>query len=340
MNPADLTARLTPFLEQETGSRVSLGDVRSMTGGATREAWRLDATFDAPGGGRETRKLVLLIIRPGGARGFSARDEFDLLRALVDAGAPVPRPAFAGEAALGRPFYLMERVDGEAIGRRIVKDDRFAAARRVLPRQLARALAAIHRVPIDGGKLRFLPGPRPGEPVIAGEVDRLEELYRQVAVDPHPAFELALRWLRAHLPPEGDLTLVHGDFRIGNVMVGEDGLRAVLDWELAHRGDPIEDIGWMCVRSWRFGADHRPLGGIGEREEFFAAYEEASGRRVDPEAARFWEIYGNLRWGVFTLVQVRTFLENLSPSVELASIGRRAAETEWELLNLMGGRAF
>jgi aminoglycoside phosphotransferase (APT) family kinase protein len=344
VDPQEIAARLTPLLERATAARVTLANVRSMTGGATREAWSLDATIDKPGAERAELPLVLLVFRPGGQRAFTAHDEFRLLAATRAAGAPVPQPMFVGEVELGRPFYLMERLSGETIGRRLVRDERFAAARRVLPVQLADALAAIHRVPLGGGAgydaLDFLPRPTPGRPVVESELDRLEELYRQITVEPHPAFEIAFRWLRGRQPASTDVTLVHGDFRIGNVMVGEEGLRAVLDWELAHVGDPLEDLGWLCVRSWRFGVDHLPCGGIGRREDLFEAYAKASGRAVDPDVVRFWEVYGNLRWGVFTLVQARSFLEGLSSSVELASIGRRTAETEWELLNLIEGRGF
>lgn len=340
MKADQLSARLTAFLERETGARVSVSDARSMTGGAVRDAWRVDAQLERPDGRKENQQLVLLLFRHGGPRTLSARDEFHLLEALWRAGAPVPRPLYFDEEALGRPFYAMERVAGETIGRKIVRDERFAAARRALPAELARALAAIHRVPIGEGQLPFLPGPEPGRPIAAGEVDRLEMLYRQIAVEAHPAFEIALRWLRAHAPRASRLALVHGDFRLGNLVVDETGLRAVLDWELAHRGDPLEDLAWVCVRSWRFGMDHLPLGGIAEREALFTAYENATGDLLDREALRFWEVYGNLRWGVFTLIQVRGFLEGISSSVELASIGRRTAETEWELLNLIEGRAF
>ena len=340
MKPEDIVSRLTPFLERETGGPVQVANVRTLTGGATREAWSLDVTIRESGAPRELG-LVLLIFRPGGQRAFTAGDEFRLLAATRAAGAPVPKPMFVGEAELGRPFYMMERLSGETIGRRLVREERFAEARRVLPQQLAEALAAIHRVPLDGGEpLDFLPRPEPGKPVVASELERLEEMYRQITVEPHPAFEIAFRWLAERQPTSTDVALVHGDFRIGNVMVGEEGLRAVLDWELAHAGDPFEDLGWLCVRSWRFGVDHLPMGGISRREELFDAYARASGRPVDPDVVRFWEVYGNLRWGVFTLVQVRSFLEGLSNSVELASIGRRTAETEWELLNLIEGKGF
>jgi aminoglycoside phosphotransferase (APT) family kinase protein len=128
--------------------------------------------------------------------------------------------------------------------------------------------------------------------------------------------------------------VVHGDFRIGNVIFGPEGLRAVLDWELAHVGDPMEDVGWLCVRSWRFGADDRPAGGLCGREEFFAAYERAGGVAIERAAAHWWEVFGNLRWGIMCIMQARTFLDGVVRSVELASLGRRVAEMELELLEL------
>ena len=129
--------------------------------------------------------------------------------------------------------------------------------------------------------------------------------------------------------------LVHGDYRIGNVIFGPEGVRSILDWELPHLGDPLEDLGWMCTRAWRFGADENPVGGLGQREDFWAAYEKASGIHVDPEAARWWEVFGNLKWGIITISQARTHMDGLVSSVELASIGRRTVENELELLNLI-----
>jgi aminoglycoside phosphotransferase (APT) family kinase protein len=231
----------------------------------------------------------------------------------------------------------MERLDGETIGRRLVRDERWVRARAALPAQLARALAAIHRVPVGAGELEFLPRPAPGVPVAVAELDRLEELYRQITVEPHPAFEVALRWLRARGPETTDVALVHGDFRIGNVMVGEEGLRAVLDWELAHVGDPLEDLGWLCVRSWRFGADQLPLGGIGTREQLLRAYAEASGRQVDPEAVRFWEVLGNLKLAVIFLTGARSFAQGRSSDPVHAFTAFQNPELEAENLRLIDG---
>lgn len=339
MKAEEMVARLEPFLAAETGvDAASMREFRTMTGGAVRSAFSFD--LELPGSGQAAPEpLVLLAFRPGGASSFGAPEEFALLRAVHARGAKVPKPRFVGEEALGRPFYIMERIPGESIGRRIVRRDEFAAARAALPAQLAEAAAAIHRVDTDEPALHFLASAPQGRSNAAHLLAELDALYRLIALEPHPVFELAFRWLARNEPPSFGTTLVHGDFRIGNVLVDENGLRAVLDWELAHIGDPLEDLGWLCGRSWRFGADERTCGGVGQREELAAAYEKASGRQVDATALRWWEVFGNLRWGIFTLVQVRPFLDGQTKNMELGMIGRRAAETEWELLNLMEGKA-
>ncbi len=156
--------------------------------------------------------------------------------------------------------------------------------------------------------------------------------------EPHPAFELGLRWLADRVPdapPEPEL--VHGDYRNGNFIVGPEGIRAVLDWELAHLGDCIEDLGWLCVKSWRFGVPDNLVGGFGAVDDLLAAYERAGGRRVDEAALRFWVGLGTLKWGVICVGQSFTHLSGLVRSVELATLGRRVAETEWDLLQILDG---
>ena len=170
------------------------------------------------------------------------------------------------------------------------------------------------------------------------EIAELERDYRSFDW-PRPVFELALRWLRDHDPgPSQEVTLVHGDFRHGNLIIGPDGVRAVLDWELAHIGDPMEDLGWICVNSWRFGEIDKPVGGFGSREELFAGY-EAAGRRVDPDRVTFWEVMGTLRWGVMCCGMMQRFRTGPEHSIERAMIGRRASETEIDLLRLLAPRA-
>ena len=332
MEPEEVAGKLTEFLKRSHGARsVRLEGLRLLTGGASRQTWSFDAAIEDPQGRVKTLPLVL---RSDPRRGpnFMARElEYRLLEAAGAAGVPVPAVHLMGDGSLGVPFFLMERVEGETIPRRLLRDEEYAEARRAMTGQLAVILAKVHRVPPVEG----LTAPAEGRSPAEEEIAQFEQRYRAIAPEPHPAFELAFRWLRANLPRTSERALVHGDYRIGNVIFGPEGARALLDWELAHVGDPMEDLGWICVRSWRFGNHDLPVGGLGSREEFFHAYEEAGGFPVDAGRVRFWELFGNLRWGIICISQARTYLEGLSASVELASIGRRTAETEWELLNLM-----
>ena len=336
--PEDLGEKLADSLKRHHNARsVRIDNLRLLTGGASRQTWSFDATIEDERGHSETRPLILRA-DPRRSELMTRGIECRLLESVVAAGVLAPRMHAPGDESIGVPFFVMERVEGETIARRLLRDDEYANARAVLPDQLAAILAKIHSVPIDRPGVRDLPTPPAGVSPAHYEIDRHEKVYRALTPDPHPAFELAFRWLRERAPNCDERRLVHGDFRIGNVIFGPEGARAILDWELAHIGDPMEDIGWLCVRSWRFGSDDLPVGGVGTREEFFRAYEDAGGCAVDPERVRFWEAFGNLRWGITCIVQVKTYLAGVSHSVELASIGRRVAETEWELLELMEER--
>src|SRR5438105_553050 len=306
------------------GVRVNMVNADAVFGDAKRPSGLWQEVGPAHG---DRERLVLRRDPPGQHLQSSRRDEFALLRAAAAGGLSVPRVRWCEEdpAVLGSAFFVMDFVEGETLARRLLRDAEYAPARAALPAQLADALARIHRVDPGLPELAFLPAPAPGETPAAAELGRYEQIYRAIAPDPHPALELAFRWLAPRRPAPGALTVVHGDYRIGNLLFGPEGLRAVLDWELAHVGDPLEDLGWICVRSWRFGAD-LPVGGLCEREPFFAAYERASGRSIDRDAVRWWEVFGNLRWGIMCIMQARTFLDGAVASVELASLGRRVAE--------------
>jgi aminoglycoside phosphotransferase (APT) family kinase protein len=150
--------------------------------------------------------------------------------------------------------------------------------------------------------------------------------------------ELGLRWLEDHLPETGAAApprLVHGDYRNGNFIVGPEGIRVVLDWELSHLGDPVEDLGWLCVKSWRFGNVDQRVGGFGTTDELLTAYAAAGGANVSPGHLRYWETFGTLKWGIICEMQCFAHLQGLVRSVELAALGRRIAETEWDLLELI-----
>jgi aminoglycoside phosphotransferase (APT) family kinase protein len=248
-----------------------------------------------------------------------------------DAGLPSPRVmhVLQPQDELGTGF-IMQRIEGETIARKILRDEQFAKARPILARQLGRVAAGIHGLPAASlPKLRGVTS--------TGEIADLEREYRSFG-RPRPVFELALRWLRERDPgPSREVTLVHGDFRHGNLIIGPDGARAVLDWELAHLGDPMEDLGWICVNSWRFGEIDKPVGGFGTREDLFAGYEE-TGRKVDRDRVTFWEVMGTLRWGVMCCGMMQRFRQGPDHSMERAMIGRRSSETEIDLLRLLAPR--
>jgi len=336
VTPEEVSDRLAAFLQRSHNARsVRIDNLRLLTGGASRQTWSFDAVIEHADGRTDTLALVSRADPRKGPNVMSRETEYRVLEAAGAAGVPVPRVHLMGDDSMGVPFFLMDRVEGETIARRILRDDAYAEARPFMTSQLGRIAAAIHRTPIHTPGLERLPRPEPGLSPAETEVARFEQTYRAFAPEPHPAFELAFRWLKLNLPPPAEPALVHGDYRMGNLIVGPEGVRSVLDWELAHIGDPLEDFGFLCVRSWRFGNDELPVAGVGQREQLFAAYEAAGGRRVDPQTVRWWETFGNLRWGIICIMQARAYLDGMSKSVELATIGRRTAETEWELLNLM-----
>jgi aminoglycoside phosphotransferase (APT) family kinase protein len=207
--------------------------------------------------------------------------------------------------------------------------------------QLAEDLAIIHRIaPADVSAAPGMRGPGPTEDPLAYHRWATEQLYRHDVLNPHPAIEWAFRWLDrviARLEPTGrPPCIVHGDFRIGNMLYDEAGLTAVLDWEGVHIGEPEEDISWLCARVWRFGSNELEAGGIAPREDWIRAYEHASGITISRERVAAWEVLQNIRWCEITMMQARAHLDGFTVSHELAAIGRRTAETELEILRLCG----
>ncbi|CAB4579363.1 unannotated protein [freshwater metagenome] len=297
----------------------AIGALTRLSGGASRETWR----FEADG-----EPLILQRQRAGDTRDMEV--EASVLRAAAAAGVPVPHLLASGRFENGARYMIQSWVDGETIARKILRDDDFASARDSLVGQFATALAAVHSIPVDD-----VPG-LPTTDQVAQYRQSLDDLNAQLQQS-HPAFELAFRWLEANRPASARRTVVHGDFRLGNVMVGPEGLRAVLDWELAHIGDPMEDLGWLCVRAWRFGSD-LPVAGVGNYDALLAAYESATGSPADPEALLWWEVLGTVKWGIMCMLQASAHLLGFSRSHELAAIGRRVCENEYDILLALEGR--
>jgi aminoglycoside phosphotransferase (APT) family kinase protein len=312
--------RLEAVLRPVLGDGVTVENLRALTGGASRTTWAFDAL---------TPERRALILRTGPPDDVHAGMELEaaVQRRAAAAGAPVPRILAADNsaAALGNPYLICDAIAGETIVRRIHRSLDENARQRLL-QQCAHALAAIHRADPDGIGLAESDG-------LTEWRDRLDAMSDTTAT-----FEWAFRWLGAHRPSPSRKVLVHGDFRMGNLIVDDTGLAAVLDWELVHTGEVYEDLAWFCIRAWRFGApEDMGAGGLGSVETFLAAYEAAADTTLDREAFRWWLTVATLRWGVICRFQAERHLSGQTPSVELAAIGRRVAETEWDVLDLLEG---
>ena len=315
-----MKAQLAEVLRPVVGE-VSIENLCTLTGGASRTTWAFDAVTNG------TRQALILRTGPPDDVHAGMELEAAVQRRAAAAGAPVPHILAADNspAALGNPYLICNAIGGETIVRRIHRalDDN---GRDRLLRQCAQALAAIHRADPDGIGLAHTEQ-------LAEWRDRLDEMGDTTAT-----FEWAFRWLAAHRPPPTPARLVHGDFRMGNLIVDESGLAAVLDWELVHIGEVYEDLAWFCIRAWRFGApEELGAGGLGSVESFLSAYQEAAGVTVDRDAFRWWLTVATLRWGVICRFQAERHLSGQTPSVELAAIGRRVSETEWDVLDLLEG---
>jgi aminoglycoside phosphotransferase (APT) family kinase protein len=323
----DMVSALALRLRTLWGTEAEVTAVRPLPGGASRESWdvRVRTAGDAQ------RRLILL--RDGGRAqpDKNVAVEAAAMTAARQAGVPVAEVydygAAAEHCALGPAYLLMERLEGETIPRRLLRDEAYAAVRPGLARRLGEVLAQIHQVNPDS--VPSLP-----------RVDALAQvtgLYQAFA-EPRPAVEIGLRWLAAHRPAPAADTLVHGDFRTGNLMVGQDGLAGVLDWELAHRGDPRQDLGWLCTKAWRFGSAS-PVGGFGARADLMAGYAAGGGIPPDEQTQRWWELYGTVRWALLCRRQAERYLAQDEPSIELAVLGRRVCEQEWDILLALGHAA-
>ncbi|HEY3067480.1 MAG TPA: phosphotransferase family protein [Methylomirabilota bacterium] len=328
-----VAATLGTVVAARIGPPGEVRNVTRLTGGATKITWSFDARV-----GDGVEPLILQqssprVSTPGDPMAslprVSGADEAALLGAAANAGVPVAavRATLAPSDGLGVGL-VTDRIEGETLGARIARDERFAAIRPLLAGQCGRILAALHRIDVAAAPFLAEQGP-------AAQVRLYREVYESFD-HPRPAMEIALRWVAAHAPTTAPTAIVHGDFRNGNFVVGADGIRAVLDWEIAHLGDPMEDLGWLCVKTWRFGGA-APVGGFGAREALFAAYEGAGGV-VDAARVRFWEAFGCVKWSIMCMMKGESGRRGGRHDLEQLAIGRRAEEPLWDFLDLVHGR--
>ncbi|MFP6653997.1 MAG: phosphotransferase family protein [Myxococcota bacterium] len=295
-----------------------------VTGVASLGAQRLSVFLTISENGH-TKKAVAQIAAAG-SDAHAVESEAQLLRAAEHAGVPVPR-LLAVDSESGT--IISEYVEGESIPRRILRlVEATPGLESRLTSDCGQALAMIHQIEIGAfDDLEDLSDP----------IDYAEAMEsRLIMLDtPHPTFRLGVRWLRRNAKiADADPVLVHGDFRLGNFLATEAGLTAVLDWELVHRGDAMEDLAWLCLRTWRFGTDEQTVGGFGSLAALRSAYEEAGGLWRQ-EAFRWWTVARTLWWGLGLAGQAQSYLAGDTNSVVLAASGRRVVELEYDLLRLM-----
>ena len=308
----------------EVGIEGKVSNLEPLTGGASKEIWKFEVS--------NAKKSTKMILRRGsgieGPLAIKTADEARIQKEVIKVGAPVPKilAVSKNEEELG-DSYIMHFVEGESIARKILRDKEYKKALPILAYQCGEAIAKIHNVDINN--FSFLPK-KPAE-------DQLEDLYStyQSFEQPSPVYEYAYLWLKEQDFGNFQESLVHGDFRLGNIIVNADGLQSIIDWELAHIGNPLQDLGWVCGNSWRFGKNDKVVGGFGELEDLLEGYNSVSKLKVNKEMVRCWQVFGTFRWGVICLIQAYAHLNGTINSIEKAAIGRRVSETEIDIVDLL-----
>jgi aminoglycoside phosphotransferase (APT) family kinase protein len=327
-----MSQELGNLLSKKLDSESINGEIinlEPLTGGASKEIWKFEVKLKD--------KSEKYILRRGsgieGALAIKTSDEAQIQKTVRKLGALVPE--IISVSSLSEPLgdsYIMKFVEGETIARKILRDAEYKNALQNLAFECGESIAKIHQA--DIAEFSFLPKKTVNE--------QLSDLYETYTLfnQPSPVFEYTYLWLKEQNFGEINDSLVHGDFRLGNIIVSQDGLQSIIDWELAHVGNPLQDLGWICGNSWRFGNTDKVVGGFGNLEDLLDGYNSVSEYQVDEETVKAWQVFGTFRWGVICLIQASAHLNGTINSVEKAAIGRRVSETEIDIVDLLflGGR--
>ena len=328
--------QLADYLAKESrSSSVNVLELKKLSYGAIQENWFISADF-SNGILEGSQNFCLRMDAPTSIDDSHKRhEEFSLLKLAFEEGVRVPEPIFfcRDPSILGREFFISRWIEGNADGRKITQQELSDAKRRKLIYEIAGQLATIHRIKPKGNSTNFLKdyNSTSAEKVIAEYRAALDNL-----PETSVAIEWGLRWAELNIPKNTEKLFCHRDYRVGNLLINEDQLTAVLDWEFANWSDPMEDIAWFCAKCWRFGANTREAGGIGERSDFYNYYEEKSGRKVDKNAVFFWEVLAHIRWAIIARRQGERFASSGENSLEPAMTAYISPQLEWEILRMTG----
>ncbi len=332
MGPEAIQRALVLYVQRRTGAQsVEPLAFSRLSGGAIQSNYALSVECR---GGSRPGKLDLVVRSDSPSKvdaSLTREQEFQVLRVAHQAGVMVPEPLWlcTDTSVIGNVFCIMARVPGMAEGRKQVRAPLNDRQVKDITRQLGRELARLHTVRPPDSRLDFLPVPAiaPAQWRVQAYRDALDRI-----PEPHPVLEWSLNWLQDNAPESAGTVLCHCDFRTGNYMVDQGRVSGILDWEFAAWSDPYEDLGWLCAKSWRFGANDKAVGGIGHKADLFAAYGQASGRPVDGNAVLYWEAMGMTRWAIIALQQAQRHISGGQASLELALTGRLVPEIEFDLL--------
>jgi len=329
--PVSFTEALKTILEHHIDGFEEVLSCERLSGGASQETYRIDIRASGPDQTLAMRRATGGLEELGFEGGPGLTVEAQLFDIARKAGVPEPKVHYILTDADGLgPGFIMEWIEGETLGARINKVPELDTIRPKLAFECGRILARIHDIDLDATGLRDTLTATPTREV----VEQMWEQYRTYKT-PRPMIDFTARWLLENLPPDTQLRLTHNDFRNGNLMISPDGVKAVLDWELAYIGDPVRDLGWICTNSWRFGRHELPVGGFGTREDLLAGYETGSGRSVDPEHLRFWEVFGSFWWAISSLKMYTAWRDGEEKTVERPAIARRSSECQVDCANLI-----
>ena len=327
LNEPAIRQRLAEFIAHAAGARdAPIVSLERMSGGAVQENWALDVELSG-----ELRRWVLRTDAGAPVRESSSRaHEFAVLKAVHPANVFAPEPLYLCEdlGVTGRLFFIMQRLPGVAAGHKVTRDPKVVPDPADLARELAVNLARLHRIKAPHPGLGFL------KTMLARESIAHYRSYLDTLSCAYPVLEWGLRWCEINAPAKEDTTFIHRDYRTGNYLVHDGHLAGVLDWEFPAFGNPLEDVGWMCARCWRFARPDLPVGGIAGLDDFIPVYERESGRKVPPRDLNYWQVMAHLRWAMIALQQVGRHLSGAESSLELALTGHIISQLELEILDL------
>ena len=322
-----MTEDLGNILKEKLANTSIEGEIvnlEPLTGGASKEIWK----FEVNANGKSDRYILRRGSGVEGPLAIKTSDEAKIQKTVRKLGAQVPEIIAVSslDEELG-DAYIMKFVDGESIARKILRDEEYKNTLPKLAFECGQSIAKIHQADIN--EFPFLPSK-----TVFEQINDLYQTYVSFN-QPSPVFEYTHLWLKKQNFGEINDALVHGDFRLGNIIVDKYGLKSVIDWELSHIGNPLQDLGWICGNSWRFGNTDKVVGGFGDLADLLKGYNSVSNFQVDENMVKAWQVFGTFRWGVICLIQASAHLTGSVNSVEKADIGRRVSETENDIVDMI-----